>query len=109
MRNDLGICLTLEHISSTLQLSLYFFVVFNNAVMHNRYSAFSYLARVGRRTMTKVRVSIMNCWNPVSCPARVCYSGFTFNMLGTDLLQELGYALCAARSFQAPRVNGNSA
>jgi hypothetical protein len=113
VRDDLGVGLAQKHIALGLQSGAQCFVVFDDAVVHQ-----SHLAGLGvccARAVAEVRVRVVHRGCAVRGPTRVGNAGAAFDVVGRDLVHQLGHTRGAAGALQATlatqtgRVHGHAA
>ena len=97
--DDLGIRLAHKHIATGLQGGAQFFVVFDDAVVHQRHTA--WLAGGIARAMAEMRVGVVHGRCTVRGPAGVGDAGGAVQVLGGHLFQQFGHAGGAAGALQA--------
>ncbi|MNV05474.1 hypothetical protein D3C71_958130 [compost metagenome] len=102
--DDFGVGLAHKHIAACLQRLAQFFVVFNDAVVHQGYAACALGLRVCASAVAEVRVGVVHGGRAMGGPAGVGNAGGTVDVFGGHLLQQLSHAGGAAGALQACRA-----
>ena len=105
MSDDLGVGLAGKGIAFGLQFSAQFFVVFNDAVVHQANAAFA-LARLHAGARAEMRMGVVHRRCAMGGPAGVGNAGRALQATGrrVDLGHQLGHPLGAARALQTWRL-----
>ena len=102
VRNDLGVGLAGKHIAPGLQGGAQLFVVFDDAVVHQRDA--TGLGTHRARAVAEVRVRVVHRRRTVRGPAGVRDAGAAFDLVGADLVHQFGHTRRAAGALQTAGV-----
>ena len=108
--DDFGVGLAGEAVAPGLKASAQLFMVFDDAVVHQRDAALGVIACLRERPHAEVRMGVVNGGCAVCGPARVRDAGAAVQVFGLRLAGQIGHARDAAHPRQpAPGMHGHAA